>query len=190
MSFGELLLISVGLAMDAFAVSIFKGLCLQRIRWQNALCAGLWFGAFQALMPLVGYFLGSTLREYVEAFDHWIAFALLLVIGANMIREAIFADGEGESENGDFKAKTMLPLAVATSIDALAVGVSFAMSEVNIIPAVTVIGCVTLAISALGVLAGHIIGERFGRSAQIAGGIILILIGTKILLEDLGVISF
>ena len=187
MSFAELLILSVGLAMDAFAVSICKGLCSQRIKWQNALCAGLWFGAFQALMPLAGYFLGSAFREYVEAFDHWIAFALLLIIGANMIREAIFSD---ERENGDFKAKTMLPLAVATSIDALAVGVSFAMSEVNILPAVTVIGCVTLLISALGVLAGHVIGERFGRSAQIAGGVILILIGTKILLEDLGVISF
>ena len=187
MGFGELLILSVGLAMDAFAVSVCKGLGSTKIRWQNALCAGLWFGAFQALMPLIGYLLGSTFREYVEAFDHWIAFGLLFVIGANMIREAIFSD---EKEDGDFRAAVMLPLAVATSIDALAVGISLAMSQTGIIPAVTVIGCVTLLLSSLGVLAGHLIGERFGRFAQIVGGIILILIGTKILLEDLGVISF
>ena len=187
MNFGELLIFSVGLAMDAFAVSICKGLCMRRIKWQNALCAGLWFGAFQALMPLIGFFLGSTFSEYVKAYDHWIAFGLLFLIGANMIREAIFSD---EKENGDFGVKTMLPLAVATSIDALAVGVSFAMSDVSIIPAVTVIGCVTLFLSSLGVLAGHMIGERFGKTAQIVGGVILILIGTKILLEDLGIISF
>ena len=187
MSFGELLIISVGLAMDAFAVSVCKGLCSKKVRWQNALCAGVWFGSFQALMPLIGYFIGGRFREYVEAFDHWIAFGLLFLIGANMIREAIFSD---ERENGDFKAKTMLPLAVATSIDALAVGVSFAMSEVRVLPAVALIGGVTLLLSAFGVLAGRLIGERFGRFSQIVGGAILILIGTKILLEDLGVISF
>ena len=184
MSFLELLVLSVGLAMDAFAVSVCKGLCTKRIRWQNALACGLWFGAFQAAMPVAGYFLGSAFRDLVEAFDHWIAFGLLLLIGLNMIREA-FGD---EKENDDFGVKTMLPLAVATSIDALAVGISFAMSDsVKIAPSVTVIGVVTLALSALGVLLGHTVGKRFGRAARITGGAILILIGTKILLEDLGV---
>lgn len=187
MNFVELLIIAVGLAMDALAVSVCKGLCSKRVRWQNAACAGLWFGAFQALMPLLGYFLGSTFKKWVEAFDHWIAFGLLLLIGVNMIREAF---GEENSENDDFGFKTMLPLAVATSIDALAVGVSLAMSNVQIVPAVTVIGLVTFLISAIGVLAGHVIGERHGKTAQIAGGAILVIIGLKILLEDLGVISF
>lgn len=187
MNFAELLIIAVGLAMDALAVSVCKGLSSKKVRWQNAACAGLWFGIFQALMPLLGYFLGSTFKKWVEAFDHWIAFGLLLLIGANMIREAF---GEENGENGDFGFKTMLPLAIATSIDALAVGVSLAMSGVQIIPAITVIGLVTFLISSVGVLAGHVIGERHGRTAQIAGGAILIIIGLKILLEDLGFISF
>jgi putative Mn2+ efflux pump MntP len=183
MSLVELLVLSVGLAMDAFAVSVCKGLCTKRVTWKKALAAGLWFGAFQAAMPVAGYFLGSAFRELVEAFDHWIAFGLLLLIGVNMIREAF---GE-EKENDDFGVKTMLPLAVATSIDALAVGVSFAMSGVSVAPSVTVIGAVTFALCAAGVFAGHTVGKRFGRAARITGGAILILIGTKILLEDLGV---
>lgn len=187
MNLVELLILAIGLAMDALAISVCKGLSSKKVRWQNAACAGLWFGAFQALMPLLGYFLGSTFKKWVEAFDHWIAFALLLLIGANMIREAF---GEENSENDDFGPKTMLPLAIATSIDALAVGVSFVMSNVNIIPAISVIGLVTFLISSVGVLAGHVIGERHGRTAQIAGGAILIIIGLKILLEDLGLIPF
>lgn len=187
MSFGELLIIAVGLAMDALAVSVCKGLCSKRVSWQNAACAGIWFGVFQAVMPLIGYFLGSTFRNWVEAFDHWIAFGLLFLIGLNMIREAF--SGEN-TENDDFSFGTMLPLAIATSIDAMAVGVSLAMSRVRIAPAVTVIGLVTFLLSAVGVLAGHVVGERHGRTARIAGGAILIIIGLKILLEDLGIISF
>ena len=183
MSLGELLVLAVGLAMDAFAVSVCKGLCTKRADWEKALCAGLWFGAFQAAMPVIGFFLGSAFKDFVEAFDHWIAFGLLLLIGINMIREAF----QDESENDDFGVKTMLPLAVATSIDALAVGVSFAMSDVKIVPSVSVIGVVTFALSAVGVFLGHKVGSRFGRTARIFGGAILILIGTKILLEDLGV---
>lgn len=187
MNFAELLILAVGLAMDALAVSVCKGLSSKRIKWQNAACAGLWFGVFQALMPLLGYFLGSTFKRWVEAFDHWIAFGLLLLIGANMIREAF---GGENSENDDFGFKTMLPLAIATSIDALAVGVSPAMSSAKILPAITVIGLVTFLMSSVGVLAGHVIGERHGRTAQIVGGAILIIIGLKILLEDLGLIPF
>lgn len=185
MNFGELLVLAVGLSMDALAVSVCKGLCTKRISWKYALAAGLWFGSFQAVMPLLGFFLGSAFRDLVEAFDHWIAFGLLLLIGLNMIREA-FGD---ETENDDFGVKTMLPLAVATSIDALAVGVSFAVSEVNILPSITLIGSVTFLLSAAGVFMGHIVGKRFGRIARITGGIILIIIGTKILLEDLGVFT-
>ena len=185
MSFGELLVIAVGLSMDAFAVSVCKGLCTKRISWKNSLSAGLWFGIFQALMPLLGYYLGSTFHELVEAFDHWIAFGLLLLIGVNMIREAFGQD----NENDDFGAKTMLPLAIATSIDAFAVGVSFALSDVKVVPSVTVIGAITFLFSSAGVLIGHTVGKRFGRAARITGGAILILIGTKILLEDLGVIG-
>ena len=183
MSFPELLVLSVGLAMDAFAVSVCKGLCTKRVGWKNALACGLWFGAFQAAMPVAGYYLGSAFRELVEAFDHWIAFGLLLLIGINMIREA-FGD---EKENDDFGVKTMLLLALATSIDALAVGVSFAMSDVRVAPSVAVIGAITFALSAIGVFLGHTVGKRFGRAARITGGVILIFIGAKILLEDLGV---
>ena len=184
MTFPELLVLSVGLAMDAFAVSVCKGLSTKRITWQKAMCAGLWFGIYQAVMPVAGYFLGSTFKKLVTSFDHWIAFGLLLLIGINMIREAF---GE-EKETDDFSFRTMLPLAIATSIDALAVGISFAMSEVNIVYSVTLIGSVTFALSSFGVFLGHKVGSRFGRTARIIGGVILILIGTKILLVDLGII--
>ena len=183
MSIGELLVLAVGLSMDAFAVSVCKGLCTRKVDWKKSLCCGLWFGSFQAGMPVVGYFLGSAFRDFVEAFDHWIAFGLLLLIGANMIREA-FSDDE---VNDDFGIKTMLPLAVATAIDALAVGISFAMSDVKIVSSVILIGLVTFVLSAVGVFLGHKVGDRFGRTARIFGGAILILIGTKILLEDLAV---
>lgn len=181
----ELFLIAVGLSMDAFAVAVCKGLSVSRVKPKNAVCAGLWFGIFQAGMPLIGYFLGTGFRKYIEAFDHWIAFALLAVIGANMIREAF---GEAEETNASFSPKTMLPLAVATSIDALAVGVSFALSDIEIVPAVTFIGVVTFVLSALGVYIGNIFGAKYRKGAEIAGGCILILIGLKILLEDLGIL--
>lgn len=187
MSIIEILILAVGLSMDAFAVAVCKGLSLGRANWRRAGLVGIWFGSFQALMPLVGFFLGSSFRRYVEAVDHWIAFGLLLLIGLNMIREAFSAEKE---EGRDLSPRAMLPLAVATSIDALAVGVSFAMSEVRVIPAVLLIGAVTFAISAAGVFLGHICGSGHRKAAQIVGGCILILIGTKILLEDIGIISF
>ena len=172
----ELLVLAVGLSMDAFAVSVCKGLALRRVGVKECLTAGVWFGAFQALMPLIGYFLGATFAEKITAVDHWIAFALLGLIGANMIRES-FGEEEG-----------MLPLAVATSIDALAVGVTFALLTIKIVPAVLTIGAITCALSAVGVKLGSIFGTRWRNRAELAGGIILILLGTKILLEHLGIL--
>ena len=188
MTFFELFLIGIGLSMDAFAVSICKGLSMQKIDKKYTLCIGLFFGGFQALMPLAGYLLGSRFSGYIERFDHWIAFVLLAFIGFNMIREAR-SDEENES-NDRFDFKTMLPLAVATSIDALAVGVTFAFLRVNIVPAVSFIGCITFLLSAIGLKAGNIIGAKNRSRAEFAGGLVLILMGIKILLEHLGVISF
>ena len=188
MTFFELFLIGIGLSMDAFAVSICKGLSMQKIDKKYTLCIGLFFGGFQALMPLTGYLLGSQFSGYIERFDHWIAFVLLAFIGFNMIREAR-SDEENES-NDRFDFKTMLPLAVATSIDALAVGVTFAFLRVNIVPAVSFIGCITFLLSAIGLKAGNIIGAKNRSRAEFAGGLVLILMGIKILLEHLGVISF
>ena len=188
MTFFELFLIGIGLSMDAFAVSICKGLSMQKIDKKYTLCIGLFFGGFQALMPLTGYLLGSQFSGYIERFDHWIAFVLLVFIGFNMIREAR-SDEENES-NDRFDFKTMLPLAVATSIDALAVGVTFAFLRVNIVPAVSFIGCITFLLSAIGLKAGNIIGAKNRSRAEFAGGLVLILMGVKILLEHLGVISF
>ena len=188
MTFFELFLIGIGLSMDAFAVSICKGLSMQKIDKKYTLCIGLFFGGFQALMPLTGYLLGSKFSGYIERFDHWIAFVLLAFIGFNMIREAR-SDEENES-NDRFDFKTMLPLAVATSIDALAVGVTFAFLRVNIVPAVSFIGCITFLLSAIGLKAGNIIGAKNRSRAEFAGGLVLILMGIKILLEHLGVISF
>ena len=188
MGFLELLLLAIGLSMDAFAVSICKGLSMQKIDKKYTLCIGLFFGGFQALMPLTGYLLGSRFSGYIERFDHWIAFVLLAFIGFNMIREAR-SDEENES-NDRFDFKTMLPLAVATSIDALAVGVTFAFLRVNIVPAVSFIGCITFLLSAIGLKAGNIIGAKNRSRAEFAGGLVLILMGIKILLEHLGVISF
>ncbi len=186
MSLLELILLSIGLAMDAFAVSICKGLALRNARWKHAAVVGLWFGGFQALMPLIGYLLGSRFAEAITAFDHWIAFGLLLLIGAGMIRESFSKE---EEKTGDSLAfRTMLLLAVATSIDALAVGVTFAFLSVRIIPAICMIGCITFVLSALGVRLGAVFGMKYKSRAEIAGGIILILIGIKILLEHLGVL--
>ena len=178
-------MLAVGLSMDAFAVSVCKGLALRRVGAKECLTAGVWFGAFQALMPLLGFFLGATFADKITAVDHWIAFALLGLIGANMIRESF---GEAEGMNSAMTPAAMLPLAVATSIDALAVGVTFALLTIRIIPAVATIGVITCALSALGVKLGSIFGARWRSRAELAGGIILILLGTKILLEHLGIL--
>lgn len=188
MSLLELFLLAVGLSMDAFAVSVCKGLSVRRGSMKQALTVGIWFGGFQALMPFLGYLLGITFSSLITNIDHWIAFVLLAFIGFNMIREAR-SDEENES-NDRFDFKTMLPLAVATSIDALAVGVTFAFLRVNIVPAVSFIGCITFLLSAIGLKAGNIIGAKNRSRAEFAGGLVLILMGIKILLEHLGVISF
>lgn len=186
MSLLSLLLIAVGLSMDAFAVAICKGLAMDRIRLRSALTVGLWFGGFQALMPAAGYLLGSQFDRYITGIDHWIAFILLGIIGGNMVKEALSGQ---EDKTGDSLAfKEMLILAVATSIDALAVGVTFAFLQVDIVPAVLFIGCITFLLSALGVKAGSLFGSRFKAKAELAGGILLILMGCKILLEHLGLI--
>ena len=192
MSLFELFIIAVGLSMDAFAVSVCKGLSTSDVRPLNMLCAGLWFGLFQALMPLIGYLLGVNFSLFIQSVDHWIAFILLSLIGANMIREAVSSKEECEvaDTGSSYAFKVMLPLAVATSIDALAVGVSFAFLAVDIIPAICFIGVCTFILSAAGVKIGSVFGNRFEKKAEIAGGIILILMGLKILLEHLGVISF
>ena len=190
MTFLELFLIAIGLSMDAFSVSICKGLTTKRFSWRMALICGLWFGGFQALMPTIGYFLGAQFQEMIEAYDHWIAFGLLFLIGANMIREAIWGKKEEGKESGALDFKTMLLLAIATSIDALAVGVSFACIQVQLWSSVLIIGLTTFVFSVLGVKIGNVFGSKYEKSAGIIGGIILILIGLKILLEHLGVIAF
>lgn len=190
MGFWELLLLAVGLSMDAFAVSVCKGLSVKRAGVRESAVCGVWFGGFQGLMPLIGFFLGTLFADAIEAFDHWVAFGLLAVIGINMLKEA-FEKGECDccDKNGDFSVKTMFVMAVATSIDALAVGISLAMAgNVNIYIAVALIGATTFVLSALGVKIGNLFGSRFEKKAQIAGGVILILLGVKILLEHLGVL--
>ena len=181
----ELLLLAIGLSMDAFAVSICKGLSLKKMDWKKAGLAGLYFGGFQALMPLIGYLLGSRFEHLIVEVDHWIAFILLLIIGGNMIKES---RGETEELDDSFTFKTMLTLAVATSIDALAVGVSFAFLKVNILLAVCFIGVTTFFFSFAGVKIGNVFGSKFKSKAELFGGIILILIGVKILLEHLGIL--
>ena len=190
MTFIELLLIAIGLSMDAFSVSICKGLTTKKFSWHMALICGLWFGFFQALMPTIGYFLGAQFQEMIEAYDHWIAFGLLALIGVNMIREAIWGKKEEGSNNGALDFKTMFLLAIATSIDALAVGVSFACIQARLWSSVLIIGLTTFVFSVLGVKIGNAFGSKYEKSAGIIGGIILILIGLKILLEHLGIISF
>ena len=189
MTIWELVFIALGLSADAFAVSLCKGLQLRHPRLKHYLTVGAWFGGFQALMPTIGFLLGAAFAQLIDRFDHWIAFALLVLIGANMIREA-FSKKE-KSDDASLSLRVMLPAAVATSIDALAVGVSFAvLPGVNIIWAVLIIGVTTFALSALGLRLGSVFGVRFRRKAVIAGGVILILIGTKILLEHLSVMPF
>ncbi len=196
MGLAELFILAVGLSMDAFAVSICKGLATKKITLKQMALAGIWFGGFQALMPVIGYFLGQTFAGAIKKYDHWIAFVLLAFIGFNMIKEALTEEksdeGSGEQCDGSecFGVKTMLIMAVATSIDALAVGVTFAFLQVNIIAAVSFIGVITFAFSFAGVKIGNIFGAKYEKKAQLLGGIILILIGLKILMEHLGLINF
>lgn len=186
MGLTELFVLAVGLSMDAFAVSVCKGLSLGRIRVKHMCIAGAWFGGFQALMPLAGYFLGSFFSDLITRYAHWIAFILLLYLGGKMIRDA--RGGEDCRIDGAMDGKNMFLLAVATSIDALAVGVTFAFLRVSIIPAVTFIGCVTFVCSAAGMKIGGLFGVKYKSGAEICGGVILILLGCKILLEGLGVL--
>ena len=186
MAVWELFVIAVGLSMDAFAVSICKGLAMKKMNWKNAGLAGLYFGGFQMFMPLVGYLLGTGFRDKITSIDHWIAFVLLAFIGINMIKESFSDEEEADSS---FDVKTMLILAVATSIDALAVGVTFAFLHVQILPAVSLIGVTTFVLSAVGVRVGNVFGSRYKSKAELAGGIILVLMGVKILLEHLGILG-
>ena len=188
MSLWELFVIAVGLSMDAFAVSVCKGLSMNRVRMEHSLICGAYFGAFQALMPLAGWLLGVQFQSMITSVDHWIAFVLLGLIGVNMVRES---REEGESIDASFTFRAMLPLAVATSIDALAVGVTFALLPgVSIVAAVSFIGATTFLLSAAGLKAGNVFGLRYKSRAELTGGIILILMGGKILLEHLGILTF
>lgn len=193
MGIGELFLLAVGLSMDAFAVSVCKGLAIKKATLKAEATCGLWFGGFQALMPTVGFFLGALFADAIEAFDHWVAFALLAIIGINMLKEALEKkdeSGDNPEKDADLSVKTMLLMAVATSIDALAVGISLAMvGSVNIWLAAAFIGICTCLLSALGVKIGNVFGSRYEKKAELAGGVILILLGVKILLEHLGVLT-
>lgn len=190
MGIGELLLLAVGLSMDAFAVSVCKGLAMKKATLKAELTCGVWFGGFQALMPTIGFFLGALFAEAIEAFDHWVAFVLLAIIGANMLKEAFSKEEEAGENDADMSVKTMFIMAVATSIDALAVGISLAMAgNVNIFMAAVLIGICTCVLSAIGVKIGNVFGSRYEKKAQMAGGVILILLGLKILLEHLGILA-
>ncbi len=189
MGFAELFLLAIGLSMDAFAVSLCKGLSMKKAGLREGAICGAWFGGFQALMPVLGFLLGSLFAGVIEAFDHWVAFGLLAIIGINMLKEAFSCGCEQESADADLSFKTMLTMAVATSIDALAVGISLAMAgDVHIVWAVLLIGCITFIMCVVGVKLGNLFGSRYEKKAQIAGGVILILLGTKILLEHLGIL--
>ena len=185
MNIWGLFLIAVGLSMDAFAVSVCKGLAVEQVKGTHLVTAGLYFGGFQALMPMLGYFLGSRFSAYITAVDHWIAFGLLVIIGGNMVREACSQEEEQADES--IAVGTMLVLAVATSIDALAVGITLAFLQVDIFSAASYIGIATFCLSVLGVKVGNLFGCRWRARAELAGGIILILLGTRILLEHLGI---
>lgn len=190
--FIELFFIGVGLSMDAFAVSVCKGLAMKKVNKMQSVIIGLYFGGFQAFMPFLGWLLGIRFQKYITAFDHWIAFVLLALIGGKMVAEAVRDDGIDEVPEKDLPLnhREMLVLAVATSIDALAVGITFAFLEVPILEAVGIIGCTTFFLSVFGVVVGNIFGNRYKKKAEITGGILLVLIGVKILLEHLGIIVF
>lgn len=191
MSIFDVLLLALGLSADAFAVSICKGLSVQKLKPKHALICGAYFGGFQALMPLIGYYLGASFSDLISSATHWIAFALLLLIGGNMIREAVW--GDDDDCTPDFSPAAMLPMAIATSIDALAVGVAISMSadenSMGVFSQIAIIGVITLTLSAIGVYIGNAFGKKFKKSAEILGGAILILLGVKILLEGLGIIG-
>ena len=193
MSFIEILLIGVGLSMDAFAVSVCQGLSMTRIKWGHALTVGLYFGGFQALMPFIGWMLGSQFAARIQSFDHWVAFILLMLIGGNMLREAL-SDEEDEAEDAAIGAgldhKKLFLMAIATSIDALAIGITFAFLDTAILPACGIIGTTTFCISVAGVAVGCWFGARYKKRAELTGGVILMLLGVKILLEHLGLIGF
>ena len=189
----ELIILAVGLSMDAFAVAICKGLSMKKVSFKEMAIVGLWFGGFQALMPLIGYFLGEAFEKYIEQIDHWVAFVLLVLIGALMIKESFEKEEKKEEEKEDSSSplafKTMLTMAIATSIDALAVGISFGiLPDVNITVAVSSIGIITFILSAAGVKIGNVFGSKYKSKAEFAGGLILVLLGIKILLEHLGVL--
>ena len=189
MGIAELLLLAVGLSMDAFAVAVCKGLSMEKISLKNMCIVGAWFGGFQALMPAIGYLLGSTFEKYITEIDHWAAFILLGVIGANMIRESF--SKEDEKTDCSLGFRPMLTMAIATSIDALAIGITFALlPDVRIVPAVLCIGVITFLLSAVGVKVGAVFGMKYKSKAEFVGGVILILLGTKILLEHLGILVF
>ena len=189
MGFAELLVLAVGVSMDAMAVSICKGLAMKKATLKNAMTCGVWFGGFQALMPLIGFFLGTLFADAIRSFDHWVAFILLAIIGINMLKEALEKGDCCSSASADLSVKTMFVMAVATSIDALAVGISLAMAGLeNIFLAVLLIGLMTCSLSALGVKVGNAFGCKYEKKAQIAGGVILILLGLKILLEHLEIL--
>lgn len=189
MEFLQAMMLAVGLSMDAFAVSVCKGLSMKKASLKNGLICGAWFGGFQALMPALGFFLGTLFAAAIETFDHWVAFGLLAFIGSNMLREALSKDCDCEETDADLSAKTMFVMAVATSIDAMAAGISLAMDDANILLNVLCIGVTTFVLSAVGVKVGNVFGSRFEKKAQLAGGVILILLGLKILLEHLGVLG-
>lgn len=186
----ELFIIAFGLSMDAFAVAVCKGLSVYKLENKHILLTGLWFGSFQGLMPIIGYFLGSTFEKYITPVDHWVAFILLGIIGLNMIKESFEKEKEDEND-ASFSVKTMFIMAVATSIDALAVGITFALlPDVNITAAVLFIGIITFILSCVGIKTGNIFGLKFKSKAEFSGGTILILMGGKILFEHLGIINF
>ena len=182
----EIIVIGIGLAMDAFAVSVCKGLSMKKIDWKKAIIIALYFGIFQAIMPVIGYLLGTAFSGFVESVDHWIAFVLLAVIGGNMIKES--TDDEIEKRTDNVDVKTMTLLALATSIDALTVGVTFAFFKTNLLLAIFIIGIITFVLSIIGVIVGNKFGDKFQNKAELAGGIILIIIGLKILLEHLEIL--
>ena len=188
MGFVELLLLSVGLGMDAFAVSVCKGISMKKMNWKKTCIIGLYFGGFQALMPVLGYFLGSTFESVISNLDHWIAFGLLAIIGGNMIKDAF--SKVCDSFVDDVRFKAMIVLAIATSIDALAVGITFAFLKVNLILAISMIGVITFILAIVGTKVGNRFGDKYEKKAELVGGVILILLGIKILLEHMGILNF
>ena len=193
MGFVELLLVGVGLSMDAFAVSVCKGLCMKRLNMRQALVIALFFGGFQALMPLIGWALGTQFEQFITPVDHWVAFGLLLIIGAKMLWDSFHGDDDellSCAVDGRLDLRELTMMAVATSIDALAVGITFAFLRVDIVASVVVIGVTTFALSLVGVAVGHRFGARYEKPATVVGGVVLILIGLKILLEHLGILTF